>query len=221
MKRYAVLLFLIALLCCSCTATYWGDRGRDFIDCWQFQFRVGKAEPNLLFYPVGIPSPGIKPYPFFVPLYGSVRFTKFLQFGSGGFEGKTYGMLGRGMGVWEEKRGEWGLSLLYYSRVKRKFISGNDALAKALETTTSKDDITDAAEQLGDVDALQPKDRGLFNIGAGAHIVTVGFDFGFDPIEFFDFLFGLFTVDFKKDDLATLRASQKDALEEEKESAQR
>ena len=222
MRRFwAVFLFF----CCGCTSTYFYDRAQDFLDCWEFQFRVGRAEPNILVYPIGAPSPGTKPFPGFIPLYASVRCTKFFQVGSGAFSAKTYGMLGRARGVWEEKRGEWGISLLYYSRVQKKFISGNEALAKLLETPASKREAFGAAEKLADVDLLQPHDRSLLNIGFGVHIVTVGFDIGFNPLEFFDFLFGWIGVDFKKDDLATLREEemrlQKEAEEEEELTAKK
>ncbi|RME85060.1 MAG: hypothetical protein D6785_04875 [Planctomycetota bacterium] len=220
-KTLLALGILILLGFQGCTSTYFYDRGQDFLDCWQFQFRVGRAEPNLIFYPVGVPSPGIKPYPFFIPFYGNIRLTKFFQMGTGSFHSKTYGMLGRGMGTWEESRAEWGLSILYYSKIKRKFLSGNDNLSRMLNEGAAKDEVGQTAEKLGDVDVFQPNDRSLFNIGAGFHLVTVGFDFGFEPLEFFDFFFGIFGIDFKKDDIATLRSEASDLLQgEEKEGMQ-
>ncbi|RME03942.1 MAG: hypothetical protein D6805_04660 [Planctomycetota bacterium] len=214
------LTLLSALLVLGTGCSYLGDRWNDFADIWSFQFRLGRAEPNMFFYPIGMPAKGIKPYPGFLPLYGSIRFTKFFQFGSGAFKGTTYGTLGRGVGVWKETRGEYGLFIFYFSQVEREFVSGNQALKDKLTDPEKNKKHQDfgfetAAKKLSDVDALQPRDRGLLDIGFGAQIVTLGFDINFNPIEFGDFLLGWIGIDYQKDDSATIRAQKEKLLEEE------
>ncbi|RME80906.1 MAG: hypothetical protein D6785_09735 [Planctomycetota bacterium] len=197
-------LFLIVSLFwfSSSGCTYLANRGNDALDIFHIKATFG---------------PGI---------LGSVRMTQGLTAGLGILPHvQKFGIKGRGIGHWEEYRGEAGaivmgipISFYYVKDVRKRFVSGNHYLQEDLEnpkpelyrvypllgmawwplvssTPREREDIA----KLANSNPLQA-DRRVTEVGATAHLLVFGLDVSVDLLEIFDFILGWTTLDFQGDD---------------------
>jgi hypothetical protein len=154
-------------------ATYIDDRALDFMDWWPTPFNMRlRMGPGLLF---------------------NFRGTKFAQAGWGFFDGETLGFKGRQLGSWREWRDEVGVSVFYITKTKKDLLTGNRFLFDAMRKAEP--------EAVGDIDIFREDDRDRWDCGCTVHLLFVGLDWDIiRPREIADFLLGLFTLDFQKDD---------------------
>ena len=119
----------------------------------------------------------------------NVRATQFFQVGGGVYDARRLGFIGRYPGWWREQRSEGGACLSYGQRLTRTDMEG--PIQKYFPNNFYK-----RPETMN----LDSKDRTVDEIGVTAFALLKGFDVFFRPVEFFDFILGWFTVDFKNDD---------------------
>lgn len=120
------------------------------------------------------------------------RATKLAQAGFGFFEGDKYGFKGRELGWWHEKRGEFGITVAYINTAKKNILVGNKFLFEAAREA----EVT----EVGDIDVFRHDDRDFWSVGGAFNALFFGLDIEFRLRELFDFLFGIVTVDFMRDD---------------------
>lgn len=131
-------------------------------------------------------------------LDANVRATQFFQIGGGVYDARRLGFIGRFAGWWREQRSEGGVSLSYGQRLTRMDKEGPiqkyfpNGFYKRPETAN-----------------LDSKDRTVDEIGVTAVAGVPGIDVAFRPVELFDFLLGIFTLDIKKDDFELLLKTKK------------
>lgn len=121
------------------------------------------------------------------------RATKIAQAGGGYSDSWRLGMRGRTGGVFRETRREVGVSLFTWTQTDRECYAGN---------------IEKMHAEKMELDTLDKGDRSFFGIGATVHAGIVAADVGFRPVELFDFILGLFTIDICEDDGHPARKSQ-------------
>ncbi len=121
-----------------------------------------------------------------------VRATQLAKFG-GGYEGFErgaevglgtwrIGTLGRYAGTWRADALEYGAGPFYYEEFSQEPVVGNVPIA-------------------GDSGWFEPEYRSADEVGFTFHLGVFGMDFAVRPLEFFDFLVGIVTVDPMGDDL--------------------
>ena len=159
-------------------------------------------------------------------ILASVRVTQGLTAGLGVLNHvQKYGIKGRGIGHWEEYRGEAGgmfmgipLSFYYVKDVRKTFVAGNSYLKEDLERPkpdeyrvfpilglgwwpleSNAPGTREAADKLNSANPFMA-DRKITEVGATAHLLIIGVDVSIDLLEVFDFLLGWFTLDFRGDD---------------------
>jgi len=179
-------LFMIVLLCVIAVSapagivSYFRDRGADFLDIFLFRISAPRGARGIGF---------------------RARATALAQVGAVYFEGEHFGIDRRGIGVWEERRKQGGISLLSFSSVENEIIWGNYFLKpdtpwmKFQERGLIRNDIywDDGRKQFFSVSVeLQPP-------------ILPGFEIGIYPVEILDFAVGFLTLDPQNDDLARVR----------------
>lgn len=202
MRKLGV-FFLCLWLCSSLgCANYMRNRANDALDMIHLKATFG---------------PGI---------LASARVTQGLTVGVGILNNvQKYGIKGRGIGHWEEYRGEAGamfmgvpLSLYYVKDVRKTFVAGNNYLKEDLEhpkpdeyrvfpvlglgwwpLESNTPGSREAANKLNSANPFMA-DRKVTEVGVTAHLLIFGVDVSVDLLEVFDFLLGWFTLDFKGDD---------------------
>jgi len=182
MRAGAGLVLAAGLLLPGC-AGYWEHRGLDLMDSWRFRV-LG------------------------VGFHASVRATHFLQAGLGMgipglMEGNGIGMVGRQVGLRLNPTfiAEAGLAPLAHVRTAdgtvRGIVLGRTSF---YEHAMPEPSWTFAPSPIA---YRRVYDRGLFEVGGSLYWI-LGLDFGFDPLEFADFILGFATLDIMSDDPSRL-----------------
>jgi len=193
MRRRLIMIFLLCVISVSAPAgivSYFRDRGADFLDIFLFRISAPRGARGIGF---------------------RARATALAQVGAVYFEGEHFGIDRRGIGVWEERRKQGGISLLSFSSVENEIVWGNYFLKQDTpwmrfqERGLIRNDVywDDGRKHFFSVSAeIQPS-------------ILPGFEIGIYPVEILDFAVGLLTLDPQNDDLARVRKYAPEYEEEE------
>ncbi len=209
--KHAVVLAALSLSLTGCQYRYFANRHADFHDI--FQIGVGYTTEN--------PKTGVIP-----PSLGAhIQVTEFLNLGWIHFTGKTAELDGRGSFCGSEQRTRLGFGPYQRLYIDQDYANGKEDYFKKYDTLWNDRMHTPEmswgkwpAKQLNYEDwSMSPREasplmpRGYQyweNLNAELCIsepfIThfgLNFRFGFDPSEIFDFILGVTTFDFKRDDL--------------------
>ena len=192
MRAVAGTALAASLLLAPGCACYWEDRGLDLMDSWRFRV-LG------------------------VGFHAGVRATHFLQAGLGmgipGMEeGNGMGMVGRHVSLkaYPSFIAEAGLAPLAHIRI------ADDASRGIVLGRTSFDDYPMPKPswtfKRSPIAYRRRYHRGLFEVGGSLYWI-IGLDFGFDPLEFADFMLGFAALDIMEDDVSSADQETRDLNE--------
>ena len=123
----------------------------------------------------------------------NVRATKVAQFGLGWATGDAYSWNGRRFSIYQESHKEFGVSAMYWSEIERKDKQGNADYFEYAEYDNSEQTTWDWEKDL---------DRGFYEVGTRLPVFGFGgIDAHVDIMQIADFVLGIFTVDFARDDM--------------------
>ena len=189
MRHAALSALILAILALSATPApanavlrYVRDRAFDLTDIFRFKVSVPEGNKSLGFH---------------------VKATSLAQVGLLHHDGHSVGMDRRVMGVWDETRTLYGVSLLTWTDIWRERVDGNQfADPNTPWALYARRSVVRAERNHWDDGRRSP-------LGLGMELHTAilpGFDFGFYPLEVIDFVGGVFLLDIRRDDLARVEA---------------
>jgi len=171
-------LMMAALVAFCGGCQYLENRGNDFLDPFKLHVGIG---------------PGMG---------GNVAVFRGVQ---AGLSWETYsvhaGILGRDVGVWNEKRYDVNLVVPFIGVTDRQFITAH----KEREDYTRRLDPPDPRNAPA---ALRDPERRFGEVAASAQLIMISAEVGFDLIEFADFFGGIGEADFLEDDDAGIAPTQ-------------
>ena len=177
----AVVLFLAVAI--SAQASIWGyfrDRGADFLDIFLLRVSAPRKAHALGFH---------------------ARATGLAQLGGIYFEGEHFGMDRRAIGVWQERRKQGGVSLLFFSSVQNEVVWSN----YFLQEDTPWMNFQDRGLIRNDV-YWDDGRRHFLSLNAEVQFgVLPGMEVGAYPLELIDFAVGFLTMDPQNDDLERVK----------------
>ncbi|RME04112.1 MAG: hypothetical protein D6805_04150 [Planctomycetota bacterium] len=191
---YLLTLAILALFSSGCSSVYFQDRLGDLRDVLRFGFTYGSGA------------------------LVNVRVTKLAQVGAGVFEVYKWGIQGRADGFWREYRGEFGVSLVYFTHIEKEFIRGNKTLEENIQQHQQyiqrQQQMGEIADSLRDMEPFYG-DRTFGEVGFTVHILGLGLEFALDLPSLLDFFSGWILFDPQNDDLATLKQEKEQLQKEE------
>ena len=191
MRAGAGLILAGGLLLPGC-AGYWEERGLDLMDSWRFRvlgvgFHAGVRATHFLQAGLGMGIPGMR-------------------------EGNGIGMVGRhaSLGAIPSFIAEAGLAPLAHIRIA-------DGVSRGIVLGRTSFDEYPMPEPSwtftpSPIAYRRRYDRGLFEVGGSLYWI-IGLDFGFDPLEFADFMLGFAALDIMKDDVSSVDPETRDLNE--------